>query len=392
MFQTNMVGHLWDLVDEGLEGVLDLLQGRIGVTGLCTPVTSAPVRHLRYGRDVSPRVFHTRGGVFFQPDKAAYENTRCKPTPAEWLKTRNPLAKLSHLCRERKLGLRVVIECTNIGRIASGDPHFARKNVFGDVSPSQMCPANPDVAEFIRTLAADVCRNYAVDAVELTGLDAIAPLADDPDHGLGPGGRQLMALCFCESCRRSAMAAGVDVEAAARSTAVRLDTVFRTGQPIESARGELTTLAADDPPLASFLGWYRDRIAELFGRLRNSSGVQVILHTRPMRTEDDVWIDSGYTAKADAVICDYAGWETASLERLIQRMRGTIDDGQRLEVQLPVCPPAGGQAQTLVRNLTRAAELGVASANLDHYGRLPWDHVDLVKQAVRFARRRVGCR
>ena len=390
MFQANMVGHLWDIVDEGLEGVLDLLQGRIGVTGLCTPVTSAPVRHLRYGRDVSPRVFHTRGGVFFQPDKAAYENTRCKPTPAEWLKTRNPLAKLSELCRERKLGLRAVIECTNIGRIASGDPHFARKNVFDDASPSQMCLANPDVAEFIRALAVDAGRNYAIDAVELIGLDAMETPADDPHSGLGPGGRHLMAICFCESCKRSAMAAGVDVEAAARSTAVRLDTVFRTGQPIESARGGLTTLVADDPPLASFLGWYRDRIAELCGRLRNSSGVQVISHTRPMRTEDDVGIDFGYTRDSDAVVCDYAGWETAPLECLIQRTRGALDDGRRLEVQLAVHTPAGGQAQTLVRNLTRAAELGITSANLDHYGRLPRDHVDLVKQAIRFARRTSG--
>ena len=67
-----------------------------------------------------------------------------------------------------------------------------------------------------------------------------------------------------------------------------------------------------------------------------------------------------------------------------------LGDGRRLEVQLAVHTPAGGQAQTLVRNLTRVVELGIASANLDHYGRLPRDHVDLVKQAIRFARRTSG--
>lgn len=382
MFYVNMVSHLWDVVDEGLESVLDLLQGQVGVTGLCTPVTSGPVRHIRFSRDVSPRIFQTRGGVFFQPDKGLYENTRCKPMLSEWLRTRNPFAKLSQLCRERELGLRAVIECANIGRIAAHDPHFARKNVFGDVS-SQLCLANADVAEFIRALAVDVCANFSLDTVELAGLDVMPSDKDDPHHDLGLGARQLLALCFCESCRQSATAAGVDIEAAARSTAVRLDTVFRTGCPLDPP---LITLVADDPPLSAFLAWYNGCVTELFSRIRSSCDCRVVSHARSIREEDEAATNCGQLRGADAVVCEYTGSETAALERLIERMRGTLDDRQGLEIKLPVHPPPNDE-QALFRNLARVAELGIASANLDHYGRLPWDRVDLVKQAVRFARR-----
>ncbi|MCK4660681.1 MAG: hypothetical protein KAV82_14260 [Phycisphaerae bacterium] len=384
MFQANMVAHLWDLVDEGLESALDLLQGRIGLTGLCTPVTSGALEHLRYAGGVSPRIFRTRGGVFFQPDKTLYENTRCKPLLCEWLKTRNWLDKLSEQCRARGFGLRAVIECTNIGRIAAHDPHFARKNVFGDVSLSRICPANADVAEFIRSLAVDVCSNYAIEAVELVGLDAMPSMIDDPYHTLGLGGWQLLALCFCESCRQSAVAAGVDVESAARSATVRLETVFSTGQPIEQP---LVSLVADDPPLAAFIAWYRDRITGLLHGVRDSCGGRVVSHTRAMRSEDELAAGPGYIRGVHAVVCDYVGWEIAPLERLIERMRDVLDTQQVLEVQLLAHSPAADDDQALVRNLTRMAELGITSANLDHYGCLPRARLDTVKQAIRFARR-----
>ncbi|MFH0980255.1 MAG: hypothetical protein V2A79_01785, partial [Planctomycetota bacterium] len=333
MFQTHMVGHLWDLVDEGLEGVLDLLHGTLGVTGLCTPVTAGPMRSLRYAADVEPRIFRSRGGVFFQPDRALYENTRCKPILSEWLKTRNPLQKLAQSCRERGLALRAVIECTSIGRIAAHDPHFARKDVFGDLSPSQICLVNADVAEFIRASALDVCKNYALDTLELTGLDAMTPAAEDPAGEPGLGGRQLLALCFCESCKQAAAAAGVDVEAAARSTTVRLDTVFRTGQPITPP---LTTIAADDPPLSAFLAWYHARITELLSTIRSLCGCRILVHTGPRHAGNDEEFTTEYASGVDGVVCDFVGWETTALERLIARMRLTPGTAQRLEVQLPV--------------------------------------------------------
>ncbi len=358
--------------------------GRTTITGLCTLVTSGPVWQLRYAAEVSPRMFQTGGGVCFQPDKTRYENTRCKPLPCEWLRARNPLDRLSQTCRERGLGLRAVVECVNIGRIAARDPHFARKNVFGDVSPSQICLVNADVAGFIRALTTDVCKNYAIGTVELTGLDAMTPRTDDPHHDPGLGARQLLALCFCESCRQSAASAGVDVEAAARSTAVRLNTVFQTGQRLSPP---LAALAGDDPPLTAFLSWYRDRIAELLDSIRSSCGCRVVSHTRPLGGEEEVATDVGYTRKADAVVCDYIGRETAPLRPLLKRIGGMLADQQRLEVQLLVGSPIGGDDQALVRNLTTVAELGIASANLDHYGRLPPAGIDLVRQAVRFARR-----
>ena len=146
-------------------------------------------------------------------------------------------------------------------------------------------------------------------------------------------------------------------------------------------------LADDDPPLLAFTTWYHARVTELISGIRDSCGACVVSHTRPLRSEAGAVIDPGYTRGSDAVLCHYVGGQTALLERLIEVVRGSLGDGQRLEVQLPVSPPESDDGQTLVRDLTRAAELGVASVNLDHYGRLPRERIDLVKQAIRFARR-----
>lgn len=384
MLGVNVLCHLWDLVDEGIDAALDVLQGRIGVGGIAVPVSAGATRHLRFMAGVSPRWFTSRGGVFFQPERGRYANTRCAPVMSDWLKGRNPLARVAEACRQRGLALRAVVECIEMGRLAERYPFAARKNVFGDLAGSQICLVNPDVAELIRALSGDVRANYGIDTIELCGLDAMWPPRPDASTEIGLGARQLMALCFCESCRQSALAAGVDVDAAARSTTVRLDKLFRTGRPIESS---LAAQAADDPPLSSFLAWYRDRVGELFRSVTDRCECRIISRTRSVRQPEELGIDGVYSQGAHAVACDFAGWETEPLAAIVQRATALVKPGSDVELHLRLERYFASEPQALVRNLTRAAELGAASANLDCYGHIPAEGVEVVKQAARFARR-----
>src|SRR5262249_48576048 len=98
MFQATMCCNLWDLVDEGIDTVLDRLKGEAGITGISVPLSCPVDTYFRPHQGVSPRRFRTRGGVQFQPHSQTYASTRLRPIVAEWLRKTNPLTQVAEAC------------------------------------------------------------------------------------------------------------------------------------------------------------------------------------------------------------------------------------------------------------------------------------------------------
>ena len=208
MFQVNLWCYLWDLVDEGIDQVLDRLKGEAGATGISVATCYHSIDQLRCHPGVSPRTFRSAGGAQFQPDASSYEGTRIRPVVATWLGKRNPLAALADACQKRGLKLRGWTVCCHSSLGVARHPTCAVKDVFGDPNPTWLCPVNPDVREYLRAMVDDLTRNYAFDAIELE-----RPSFDANPHAhahhkigfeLGDVGRWLYHLCFCESCRQAA--------------------------------------------------------------------------------------------------------------------------------------------------------------------------------------------
>src|SRR5690349_13438156 len=103
MFHISMNCYPWDLVDEGIDAVLDRLKGEAGVTGISVPFSCGPIVQLRPHAGVSPRTFRSRGGVQFQPEASHYTGTRIRPVVADWLRKSNPLAAIAEACAKRGL-------------------------------------------------------------------------------------------------------------------------------------------------------------------------------------------------------------------------------------------------------------------------------------------------
>ena len=59
MFQTNVWCYLWDLVDEGIDGVLDRLKGEAGATGISVATSYYSVDQLRPHAGMLPRTFRS---------------------------------------------------------------------------------------------------------------------------------------------------------------------------------------------------------------------------------------------------------------------------------------------------------------------------------------------
>ena len=389
MLRTFLRAYPWDLIDEGVGPVLDRLHGEVGATGVSVWVALAPLTQLRV-RDVQPRVFRTRGGLFFGPDEQHYVGTRCKPIVSGWVKARDPLARIADACIDAGMELRVIVSAAMTGRLAQRHPDMACKNALGAESHVSLCLANPDVQTYLCGLVADLSSNYSLFGVTVT--DLVIAWAEACAGNLrvaaplGAAETSLLETCFCESCNQGATAADVDVAMAMRSVQVILQKSLDGGattppSPLdkggEGGRG-LDAIVADSEPLAAFYRWRAEELSSLLRRLTEACRCELLLD----RADDGV-------AGEQNTLLDLS-LPAAIITRLNhpeEPASALCPAARRNELRLPEGSAIGTHAPDLVRTLSQAMELGFAGVEIDNYGLLPDSALTSIKQAIRFARR-----
>src|SRR5207253_3192765 len=103
-------------------------------------------------------------------------------------------------------------------RIGRARPELAVVNCFGDRYPYALCPAQPEVREYLATLAAEAVRDSPATAVSLEacGQLGIVHLGQhEKTEGAWPEPVQrLLSVCCCVGCRGGLRDAGVDPDRA----------------------------------------------------------------------------------------------------------------------------------------------------------------------------------
>jgi hypothetical protein len=387
MFRTNLWCYLWDLADEGVDAALDRIQGVVGASGISVATSYHSVSQLRPREGVSPREFHSPGGVWFQPESSHYSASRLKPVVGGWLRSRNPLKQIAEGCVQRGLDLRSWTVCCHSSLLAGRHPEYACKNVFGDANPTWLCPANPDVAGYLRGLVSDLSNNYAFDTIELE-----APTWPEPLHGHGhekvgtlpgPVERFLLGLCFCESCRQFAAKAEVDVEAASRRAKVALESFFKTDETVQAGTGEFV---GEHAGLSDYVAWRYSITDQLILSLKQACRCRLLTYDPGSRIESGMdWFRSGRHVDGQMGL---AYSDRPEAVDLAHRAFQESDPGSGVfEIGLNATDSYTPDGPTLVRHLTRAAELGIPSANIYNYGLLSETRLNWVHQAIRSARR-----
>ena len=381
MFRFFVAAYPWDLVDDDVGRVLDRLHGEVGVTGVSVWVGLPPLAQLRV-RDVQPRVFRTRGGLFFHPDNERYAATRCRPIVSGWAKTRQPLVRLTDACRERGMATRAIVSAARTGRVAERHPEMACKNALEAESHVSLCLANPDVQTYLCSLVSDLSANDGLSGVTVT--DFAITWAEAAAGGvvlpswLGETEVELLSTCFCESCHQRAFAAGVDVGRARRSAQTILQQSLDRGLATEA---RLESILADSEPLTDFARWRANELSSLLGRLGEACRCELLL---------DRCVDGparGAHAELDlsvpAAVITRLGAPDQLTDAFCQAAR-------RNELRLPEIFATGSSAPDLVRITAQAVEAGFSGIEIDNYGLLPDTALTPIKQAVRFARRSVS--
>ncbi|WP_030273189.1 hypothetical protein [Streptomyces sp. NRRL B-24484] len=264
--ESSVLAFATDLLDEGADTFFGHLTDRAGVGGL----TLASVYH--EARDVFPhnprRVvrYLEPGAAYFRPDPARWAGRRLVPAPSTAIGDRDPFAEAAAEAGRRGLRLHAwTVFCHN-DRLGFQHPDCSPANAFGDRHLTELCPANPEVREYARTLVEDLGR-YGVDAVRAESLH-FHGLRHGYHHeryfeDLGPVAEALLGICFCPHCLAAASAAGVpaeEVRAAVRDELrARLADEKRAAAPaaldefaggalaayLDAATGTVTTLAAE---------------------------------------------------------------------------------------------------------------------------------------------------
>lgn len=200
-----------DLLDEGVNAV----QERARTLGACT-LTVAMAYH--QARDVTPhagakpRLRFRKDGVFFRPDESRWHSTPLRPR----IQDQSELDAVQGLLDSSDSDLRVEAWTVFLHNMSLGEDHpaLASRTCFGDLLLSNICPLNPDAAEYAIALADDISSR---------GLDIVAEALSGQTfaHGhhhersfapVGELAEAILGLCFCSSCAAAAEARNVDVE------------------------------------------------------------------------------------------------------------------------------------------------------------------------------------
>ena len=399
-----MFAFATDLVDEGMDTVLDNVGVRAGLNGL----TLAAAYH--HGRDIFPhnpkrKVHFLEGGVvFFNPDPARYG--ALKPLVSRLAEQRDMLRDLCQAGSARGMDVRAWTVFLHNYALGEAHPHCACVNAFGDRHLTDLCPANPEVREYVRGLSADIAahgvRTVVAESLHYHGLE----------HGfhheryfieLGPLGRYLLGLCFCEHCLEAARDAGVDGRRLRDDARRELERRFAADPPaddVELERNQVAAFAGGE--LGAFLEVRSQTVSSLvaeaaeaaraagaeFAFIDLSGAIKGYATGRPQGdAAPSIGWQFGIDVAAIAEACgqvEAIGY-AADPERLrfdLDAYRMLVGSDRRLSVILRPMAPDCSSAENLAAKLAIAQEADSATVGFYHYGFMRLESLDLIKAAI----------
>lgn len=398
-----------DLRDEGVETVLDNVQGRAGLQG----VTMACAYH--HARDIFPHNpvrkvrFLEGGAVFFRPEARRYAGLRIQPQVSRLAEENDVLAELVDRAGRRGLAVRAWTVCLHNTTLGSRYPDCAVRNAFGDPYITALCPANPDVRAYLRALVADIAR-YGVGAILAEAL-GYQPF----DHGyhhergflpLSPVAKFLLGLCFCDHCAAAIGRAGVDVGRVRGFARAELGAIF-DDEPGALPDGEpdLATLA---PLAGGELGRFlRARqavvtslVAEVTAAVEQTGGARLVVMDMSGAAKGyatgqpsgppgvaSAWQDGLDLAAAGGACHGIAALgyarDPARLDTDLAAYQALLPAGGHLSVALRPMPPDCDSTANLAAKIALARRRGLDWVDFYHYGFIRLPVLDRIREALR---------
>jgi hypothetical protein len=274
-------------------------------------------------------------------------------------------------------------------------PDCARVLPGGDASGSGVCPANEDVREFFAALCLDIVEQFGVDLVRLEG---VMPHIFDLDWlrarslvRMSPLVRMLSNLCFCGSCIARGVASGLDVARIRASVnaviCAELADGGNGGDRVEALKADAELTAFAENQVRASIEFVQAIVKRIDGRARVSMNA-LTPYRALMGDERDEGLLSQFVAACDQVdlnVLNPVG------NRLLAGLNARLDRPRPLSalyvtIRNPTVTSAAALAEagaeTIVKSLQAAADVGVRELSLYNYGLLPDADVHAFMEAV----------
>ena len=397
-----------DLADEGVDAVLDNIQGRAGLGG----VTMAAAYHA--SRDLFPhaRERHLRyqpgGQIFFQPEAAVWRGLALQPRPSALVRDGDPLAELIASAGPRGLDVQAWTVFLHVDWTEDGDPRFAEQTCFGDPCLTELFPANPDVRAYALALARDIARrgvsSVLAESLHHHGLE----------HGahheryfveLGSAARLLLGLCFCSHCLDGARRRGADPDELRRRACGEVERALAGSEAQSTAELSHEQAAA---LLGGQLGALLEARCETVTALAGELAAATREHGARFELLDASGAIKGYAdgrpagdpapaiawrQGVDVAACARAGAGIGAIAYAADPARVALDlaayralaPAAPLVAALRPGPPDCDSAANLAAKLRSASDADVDRVDIYHYGLAPLSALDRVREALELA-------
>jgi hypothetical protein len=291
MYWREVVASLyaWDLLDEGLEHMLDVLE-RETLTNSVYLVAlmhdeKRPLTDFYYPHNPRRKVYWTEDSrAYWTPNPDTYKNSRIKPrlSDNEELKGRDWLQELIDGGRKRGMTTGAELSHTWLDkeRAAGEFADVVQRDIRGRRFDQQICFNNPDVRAYGIALYVDLAANYDIDYVQ-TCVRGFNPGRVSGPSNVPFGSNELQRLtgitlggCFCDHCRARAEAKGLNWNALVEKLRWIADGYERYNAKqafdlnlLWHSTETATALLAEVPELYDFLKFRTDSITEFFGEI-----------------------------------------------------------------------------------------------------------------------------
>ncbi|HPF39035.1 MAG TPA: hypothetical protein P5081_03190 [Phycisphaerae bacterium] len=378
----------WDLEDEGVDAAIGRIKGDLYADDISVLVHSDDFTQRR-ARSIGDggRTIRHGAGAHYRANISHYGSTRIRPLAAPWMKSRDPFSRIAGTCESMGVGLILRASCLRNAALVHKYPMAACIDVFGDVSRDRLCPANPDVREFIAAMATDLAESYSAQRIELADV-LFNTSRDGREASMGvelKGAAQgLQDWCFCPACRQRAADAGCHVDAVLANVQQWLNRAFeRTiGGKLDDVNAGIMAAIGDDADLRSYQASRRaserSLIATIHAKLGDTLAIPVnddaeLAAIAPIATELGVSLVARYRKPASA----------SPIPGAVDALGGAED----VSVRFDAYPPHAESGPALVSAVHDIVTAGHGRVGFHADGLLPAPCLDWVRQAVRYARR-----
>lgn len=374
--KRRMFIYPWDIRDEGAGTV----GGRLLSAGISSLAVATSYHAGKFLRPHAPfgKVWYAEDGtIYFRPDPRLYR--RLKPKVAEVAEDFDALSRLAEAVPElSRAGWTVGLHNSRLGR---DHPDCVCRTAFGDPIRSALCPAQPDVQDFVVALCLDQAMNQplAEVVIETPGYQTYR----HNDHHefelieLTPRASSLLGLCFCEACLAKAKAAGIDADGLADRARTELEVFFGSG-----VEHEVDLI--DDPEWRPFIDWRSLLVTGLVSRIRSELPRSVSLAVIPTTRSpiDLCWREGSDLAKLAAAadrlaIPIYCTGPEATASEASAARAAAGPDARISFILRPAWPTLDGPA-ALGAALDSLADVGAESVEFYNYGHMRLSSLDWI--------------